>query len=142
MKIDIEEIWAWIFVTLFLALMAHMMTSCTTTKYVEVPVTHYEVRHHTDSVRDSIYVRDSVMVRLAGDTLYTDRWHTEYKWQTKYIARTDSMCDTIAKPVYIPKEVKVEKPLTLWQRLMMWSGQALWITAILGALVLAAKRKM
>ncbi len=29
--------------------------------------------------RDSIVIRDSVIVRMRGDTVYKDRWHTEYK---------------------------------------------------------------
>lgn len=98
------------------ALLGWLLTGCTTTKYVPV------VEHRTDtllcynSIRDSIYVHDSIHVHEKGDTVLIERWHTRWRdrWQydTVYRARTDSV------PVPYPVEVvkKVAKPLTWWQQ--------------------------
>jgi len=98
------------------------MGSCTTTKYVPV------VEHRTDtmlkysSIRDSIFVHDSVCVSERGDTVLIDRWHTQWRdrWHsdTVYRARTDSV--PVPYPVEVVKEV--EKPLTWWQQARMFVG--------------------
>lgn len=63
------------------------------------------------------------------DTLYTDRWHTEYmrgdtliinnnidRWRThyEYLRDTLILTDTITKTEYV--EVEVEKEPTFWER--------------------------
>ena len=55
----------------------------------------YRDKYH----RDSIYIRDSIIVQVKGDTIFKDRWHTE--WKEKEIGDTIILTDT----VYIEKEV-------------------------------------
>lgn len=103
-------------------LLGWLLMGCTTTKYVPV------VEHRTDtllcysSIRDSIYVRDSIHVREKGDTVLIERWHTRWRdrWQydTLYISKTDSV--PMPYPVEVVKEV--EKPLTWWQQTRMHVG--------------------
>lgn len=77
------------------------------------------------------------------DTIYRDRWHTEYrKGDTTYIhdsiflyrVKHDSIfrCDTIRKP---PVVIEKEKELTKKQNFLIKSGVALWI--LLGLLILS-----
>ncbi len=64
--------------------------------------------------RDSIYLHDSTIVRMAGDTVFLERWRTSYRdrWQrdTVYQSRIDS----VPKPYPVIKEVPAE--LTWWQQ--------------------------
>lgn len=84
------------------------LCSCRT-KYVPVESVRTEIEYRDRWQRDSIHVHDSIHVREKGDTVFVDRWHTEYKDRnvrdTVYIEKTDS--------VQVP--YPVEKALTRWQ---------------------------
>ena len=108
-----------------------LCSSCTTTKYVPV------IEHHTDTLiqtkvqKDSIFMHDSVEVRIAGDTVTIDRWHTKYiskeVHDTIYQSKTDSV--PAPYPVEVIKEVPAE--LTMWQLLKMKVGGAAIILLLL-----------
>lgn len=58
--------------------------------------------------RDSIVIRDSVIVRIAGDTVYKDRWHTEYKdrivQQMDTVVRVDErIVETVVERKVVPR---------------------------------------
>ena len=57
-----------IVVTAIIALLA--LSSCTTTKYVEVPVTKTDTLIVTDHQRDSVYLHDSITIKAQGDTIW------------------------------------------------------------------------
>lgn len=80
---------------------------------------------------DSIYKRDSVLVREKGDTIfiYKEKIREKYRFvhDTVRLVRVDSVA------VERIKEVKVEKPLSWWQRSKMAAFP--WL---LGAVVLLA----
>lgn len=88
--------------------------SCTTTKFVPV------IEHHTDtlmkyrSIRDSIYVHDSIHVREKGDTVTVERWHTRWRdrWHsdTVYVSRRDS----VPVPYEVVKEVERQRTTSEW----------------------------
>ena len=75
------------------------MISCTTTKFVEVPVTHTDTLIQTKVQRDSIWKHDSIYLHewMKGDTVYIEktRWLTDYKERlridTVYIAKHDTV---------------------------------------------------
>ncbi len=137
-----EELWAWTLALITILVLLHMMTSCSTTKYVEVPVTKYVTKHTTDIVRDSVYVRDSVSVWMKGDTVFKDRWRDRVRDLRGTLIVNDTVRDTITKPYYITKTNTVEKELTWFQKVMLGSGKVLWVAGILSVLVVIAKRKM
>ena len=65
--------------------------------------------------RDSIYLHDSIFVRIRADTVYLEKWHT--RWREKEITRTDTIqVESIkveAKEVrYVPKFYKYCAALT------------------------------
>ena len=99
---------------LFVLALLLATASCTTTRYVPV------VEHHTDTlrlsrnIRDSIYVHDSTMVREKGDTVLVERWHTRYREKMAHDTIYKSRVDSIPAPY--PVEKKVEKELTWWQQ--------------------------
>lgn len=80
------------------------------------------VRVERDSIylsrveRDSVFVRDSVLIREKGDTVYRDRWRVEYRERvlrdTAYIERNDTITNV----------VEVERALSWWERTRMAAG--------------------
>ena len=95
-----------------------LCTSCTTTKYVELPVVHNDTTIVTKHQRDSIWLHDSTYIKEKGDTFYMERWHTKYvekqMHDTTYIAKVDTIREVITN--------EVEKPLTWWQQTKMHVG--------------------
>lgn len=89
-----------------------------------------------ETVEVPVYIHDTTQtVRELHDSIYIDRWHTEYqKGDTIYI--TDEVTKTVTKivrdtaykyiekPVTISKTetVEVKKPLTWWQKTLMGIG--------------------
>jgi hypothetical protein len=55
--------------------------------------------------RDSIYLHDSIFVRIRADTVYLEKWHT--RWRDRVAVKTDTITltktktETIEKP-YVP----------------------------------------
>lgn len=102
-----------------------IMNSCktieTVTEYRDREVVKLELQH------DSIYMHDSVYVAQKGDTVYRDRWHTEYAY--RYINRVDSFVqiDSIPYPVEVTKVVTKK---TGFARFTIW---LFWILAAAGA---------
>lgn len=119
-------------------LLCALLGSCTTTKYVEVPVVHNDTTIITKHQRDSIWMHDSVMVSEKGDTVRIEKWHTKYVEKqvhdTTYIAKVDTIREVFTN--------EVEKPLTWWQQTKMHIGAiALYLLALL-VLIWVAKRHL
>lgn len=78
------------------------------------PQVHNEHTGHnadnTSKEHDHLTVRDSIIYRWQHDTLYVDRWHTEFRdrWKHDSIHIHDSIHvqDSIPYPVYIDKPVR------------------------------------
>ena len=132
-----------------------MLFGCKTTRYVPVESVRTEYKDRVtavhDTVRDSVlvssdvYRHDSVMIRMQGDTVYVERWHTLLQssslqnraerskavHDTLYVTRTDS--------VMVP--MPVERKLTKWERAKMDFGTAAIVIAamaiIAGIVILA-----
>lgn len=60
--------------------------------------------------RDSIYLHDSIFVRIRADTVYLEKWHTRWRdretVKTDTIALTETKTETVEKP-YVPSFYKV-----------------------------------
>ena len=107
---------------LLACLLITMCSSCTTTKYVELPVVHNDTVWQNHTLHDSIWVHDSTYVYEKGDTFLMEKWHTKYVLKevhdTTYISKTDSV--PAPYPVEVTKEVPAE--LTWWQQTKMYVG--------------------
>lgn len=89
--------------------------------------------------RDSVHIKDSVSVRIAGDTVFTDRWHREYVYRLSSAQREDlrhgedgslryvSVRDTVRMPL------PVERELTKWEKFKL--GYAAWSMGALAAVL-------
>lgn len=76
--------------------------SCTTTKYIEVPVEIETIKteYINQLYKDSIYIHDSIDRYISGDTVYL--------YKQKYIYRYLNKTDTIVNEIKteIPVEIK------------------------------------
>ena len=99
-----------------LVLLAMAVTSCRSVRYVPVETVKHDSVYFNKVVRDSIHVKDSVLVIVKGDTVTEFRYKYVYrdkaKTDTLYVNRTD----TIRVPY------PVEAKLTKWQRFKMEAG--------------------
>lgn len=115
-----------------------IMSGCKTTKYVPVIEQHTDTLIERQTVKDSVYLHDSIYVSQwqQGDTvrIETERWHTSYRdrWRTDTVYQ--SKRDSIPYPVEVIREV-ARKP-TAMERLLIIVG----IMAIICALVWAVSK--
>ena len=115
-----------------------MCSSCTTTKYLPVPEYHTDTLRVTQYQRDSIYVHDSTEIRINGDTVRIDRWHTA--WRDRIVRDTvyQSKHDSIPYPVEVVKEVPAK--LTWWQQTRLHLANILlWLLALLAVIYVGKK---
>lgn len=103
-------------------------------KTIKVPVkevhTEYVTKKDSFMKYDSIFVHDSVFMHAKNDTVWLERWRTEYRDVWRYRTRVDSFIsrDTIPQPFPVPAQ------LTAWQRLKVdYGGWA--IVAVFGAVI-------
>jgi hypothetical protein len=118
------------------------MISCTTTKYVEVPVTHTDTLIKTKVQRDSIWKHDSIYLHewMKGDTVYIEktRWLTDYKERLRIDTVYKSRTDTITKTITVAKT----DSLTWWQQTRIKFANVMIYLAILIFVVWLAKKKL
>lgn len=120
----------------------------TQVEVVEKPVIH-EV-YKVNTVRDTVWNRDSVYIIQRGDTIYnnTVREFHHYSHTTDTIHSNDTITKVVVQPVeHILKEkveVEVEKPLNWWQKLRMSLGETFIGAFILfiGYLIFIRKKKI
>lgn len=96
---DKKDIYALVIGIIFACILMLLCTGCKTIK----TVVEYRDREviKTELQHDSIYQHDSVYIASRNDTVFRDRWHTEYAY--RYINRVDSFVqiDSIPYPVEV-----------------------------------------
>lgn len=120
-----------------LALLALLLSSCGTTKYIEVPVTKTDTLIVVDHQRDSVYLHDSITIKAQGDTIWVQEWHTKYKLKEVHDTTVVATHDTIARPYPIIEYE--EKPLNWWQRTVRDLGYLALAAIITGIILLIFK---
>ena len=124
---------------LLMLLLCLLLSSCSTTKYIEVPITQHDTLVVVDHQRDSVYLHDSISVKQAGDTVWVQEWHTKYKLKEVHDTTIVATHDTIAKPYPI---IEYEpKPLSWWQRTLQYLGYIALAAIVLGIILLILKIK-
>ena len=113
-------------ICMVMLLLFAVVSSCKTryiTTEVPVVVEHTSVQHHTDIVRDTLLMRDSVYHFVKGDTTIIERWHHSVKVERVLVA--DTIRDTIPQVVTQRiAEVREVNRLRWWQSALMWLGMA------------------
>ena len=104
---------------LFLAVIATMLYSCKSVKYIPVETTKIEYRDNF--VRDSIFRYDSVFVKDTGDTLILEKFR--YLYKNRIVKDSVFINDTIRVPYPVEVIKEVKAPLTGWQSFQIWCGR-------------------
>ena len=97
--------------------------SCTSTKYIEVPVDRVKIEYRNSVSVDTIYRSDSTIIRESGDTVFLEKY--KYIYKVKELKDTVNITDTITvvNTVEVTKEVN---KLYNWQvGLMVLGGAAI-----------------
>lgn len=96
---------------LLAAIVLMLFTGCKHVEYVTVPEHHTDTLYVHQTERDSIYLHDSTFVRVGGDTVFIEKWHTQYRdrWRTDTLRQV--RIDSVAYPVEVIKEVAKEPSL-------------------------------
>lgn len=106
-----------------------LLSSCSTTKVVEVERVKTDTTYITKWQRDSVWLHDSIHVTEKGDTVKIERWHTKYIEKQVHDTTYVATHDTIPQPYEVVKEVPAE--LSWWQRVRLWLGNMV-LLALLG----------
>ena len=80
--------------------------------------------------RDSIWLHDSVFVRIRADTVYMEKWHT--RWRDRETIKTDTVTNEVVRtetvPVrYIPNFYKYGTALAILLLLLLLAKLALYL---------------
>ena len=104
-----------LYIYIIIILLTPAIWSCRSTRYVPVETVKHDSVYVGKVVRDSVFVKDSVLV-VKGDTV------TEYRWKYvfKYKNRTDTLYVSRTDTIRVP--YPVEAKLTKWQRFRMDVG--------------------
>lgn len=108
---------------IFSLLLVCILIGCKSTEKLQNINTETRIEYRDKYHRDSVYIRDSIIIHVKGDTVYKDRWHTE--WKEKETGDTIILTDT----VYIEKEVFRERtePPNNWNGIIILTITALLI---------------
>lgn len=102
-------------------LMAILLNSCTTTKYVEVPVDRVKIEYRDRTSIDTLIQNDSIIIKERGDTVFLEKY--KYLYRTKEVRDTINVTDTITK-VQTVEVVKEVNKVHNWQIILMVLGGA------------------
>lgn len=111
--------------SLLIAVLLLLCMSCTTTRYIEVPIETIKTEYvnKIDYKIDSVYVRDSIDRHIKGDTLYIEKYKTVFKYRDRLITDTIIKTDSIQVPVHIETVKEVNK-IKGYQKFLIYSGVA------------------
>ena len=105
---------------LYILMAVALLTGCKT-QYIPVPEYHEIVVHHADTLLrvDSVQLRDSVIIRVQGDTIVQEvwRWRDRVKYDTRIVYRDSIRVDSVRVPY------PVERKQTAWERTMQNVGK-------------------
>ena len=102
---------------------AIVLTGCKSVEVVEVERVNHDTLYISKLVHDSVIVTDSVVLREKGDTVWFEKWHTQWRERIVHDTVQHNRVDSV--PVPYPVEKLVEKQLTWWQKSQMYAGDAL-----------------
>jgi hypothetical protein len=114
-----------LFVLFFVALVA-----CNKTVYV--PVESVKTEYRDNYLRDSVYVHDSIFMKVKGDTTIIEKYL--YLYRDRIVKDSVYLNDTlrVPYPVHVPGE-RVNY-ITGWQNFQIWLGR-IFSASVLGYLI-------
>lgn len=122
---------------LIFAVIATMLLSCKSVKYIPIETTKIEYRDKF--FRDSIFRYDSVFVRDKGDTLILERY--KYLYKNRIVKDSVFINDTIRVPYPVEVVKQVKAPLTSWQSFQIWCGRLALVILLLSSVYIVLRLK-
>lgn len=100
-------------------LLGIILSGCTATKYLEVPIDRVKIEYRNSISVDTIYRNDSTIIREKGDTIFLEKY--KYIYKVKELKDTINITDTttVTKPIEVVKEIN---KLYTWQIVLMVLG--------------------
>lgn len=100
-------------------LLGIILSGCTATKYVEVPIEKTKVEYKDRLSIDTVIQHDSTIITMLGDTVYLEKY--KYIYKVKELRDTINITDTttVTKPIEVIKEIN---KLYTWQIILMVLG--------------------
>ena len=111
-----------------------IMVSCT--KMIYVPVESVRTEYTNKHSRDSVFLRDSIVTFIKGDTVYKEKYR--YLYKDKLVRDSIYLNDTIRVP-YPVVETKEVNRLSSFQNFQVWCARIFFI--LLGIYALYRYRK-
>jgi len=122
---------------LIIAVIASILYSCKSVKYIPVETTKIEYRENL--VRDSIFHYDSVYVKDKGDTLVLERY--KYLYKNKILKDSIFINDTIRIPYPVEVIKQTKTPLSSWQNFQIMYGRLALIALLFASIYFVWKLK-
>ncbi len=122
---------------LFLAVIATMLYSCKSVKYIPVETTKIEYRYNR--VRDSVVHYDSVYVYDKGDTLILERY--KYLYKNRIVKDSIFVNDTIRIPYPVEVVKQIKTPLSSFQNFQIRCGRLVLFALLFVAIYFVWKLK-
>lgn len=104
---------------IIVTLIVLLLSSCATTKYVEVPVDRVKIEYRDRTLIDTLIRNDSVIIKERNDTVFIEKY--KYLYRIKEAKDTINITDTITK-VQIVEVVKEVNKVHNWQIVLMVLG--------------------
>lgn len=96
-----------------------LLGSCTSTRYIEVPVDRIKLEYRDKTKIDTLIQKDSIITLLKGDTVFLEKY--KYLYKIKEVRDTVAKTDTVTTVQTIEVEKKVNE-LKNWQIALMVLG--------------------
>lgn len=105
------------------------------TKYIAVPEYHNVYTHHTDTIlrSDTLFVRDSVVIRTQGDSTIVEKT----RWRDRYVNTYKTRRDTLVRrdSVFVVQKVAKERSGSrLWR---LWDEMGNFAALVMAVFVVA-----
>ena len=110
-----------------MAIIAAMMSSCTTTRVITVETLKHDTTYISKIERDSVWMHDSIHIKEKGDSVIIERWHT--KWRDRLLI--DTLYQSKTDSIFVVKTIEKKKELSWWQKTQMIAGDVMLIALIL-----------
>lgn len=104
---------------IIVTLIVLLLSSCNTTKYIEVPVDRIKIEYRDRTLIDTLIRNDSVIIKERNDTVFMEKY--KYLYRIKEAKDTINITDTITK-VQTVEVVKEVNKVHNWQIVLMVLG--------------------
>ena len=123
----------WLVVWMVILFVLALLASCRQVEYVTVEKVRTDTTYITKWQRDSVWLHDSIRVREKGDSVWVERWHTQWRDRLRVDTIYQATHDTIPQPYPIETIKEVPAELSWWQKLRLWIGN-IGLLGILGVI--------